>query len=209
MAEIIPVLSTGFDSNIYLLLDERKAVIDTGMGSRELLAEVERHVALGEVDYIVNTHAHADHVMGNPAFENARVLIHEKDARALAQGHLYSTTRMFNVEGSFEYHRELKDGERISLGETELEVLHTPGHTPGSICLYIREKRTLFSGDLIFAEGSFGRTDYGGDSGELKESLRRISQLEVETLYPGHMEVVEGRAMEDINMAREIVEEFL
>lgn len=209
MVEVLPVVSKGFDSNVYLIQDERKVVIDTGMGSRELLKEVERHTALEDVELIVNTHAHADHVMGNPAFKNAKVLIHEEDAEALAGGHLYSTARMFDIEGNLEYHRSLKDGEGIPLGEGELKVIHTPGHTPGSISLYLEEERALFTGDLVFAEGSFGRTDFGGNSKELKISLRRVAELDVESLYPGHMDIVERGANSHILMAKEIVEEFL
>ncbi len=209
MAEVIPVISKSYECNVYVILDEKKAVIDTGLGSMNLLREVEKLIPLEEVDYVINTHAHADHVFGNPAFKKAEVLIHEKDAEALSEGHLYSTSAMFSVSGSFRYHRTLKDGDKISLGDIELEVLHTPGHTPGSICLYLRDRKALFSGDLVFAEGSFGRVDFGGNSEDLKASLKRISELDVEVLYPGHDNIVESNASRDIRLALEITEEFL
>lgn len=77
----------------------------------------------------------------------------------------------------------LSDGDRIG----DLLVLHTPGHTRGSICLYHEEERALISGDTVFPNGSFGRTDFPGGSTEaLKRSLDRLVTFEVESLYPGH-----------------------
>ena len=81
----------------------------------------------------------------------------------------------------------LSDGDRIG----DLRVIHTPGHTPGGICLYEPEEKLLFSGDTVFTGGSFGRYDFpGGDRTVLAASLERLGALEVEGLYPGHGEPV-------------------
>ena len=77
-------------------------------------------------------------------------------------------------------------GEEI-LRRLSLDVLKTPGHTPGSVCFYSKRERLLISGDTVFSEGFFGRTDLaGGDNGEMLESLGSLSKLEVEALLPGH-----------------------
>ncbi|MDD1715868.1 MAG: MBL fold metallo-hydrolase, partial [Methanolinea sp.] len=76
-----------------------------------------------------------------------------------------------------------EEGSRVG----DLVVIHTPGHTPGSICLYHAEERALISGDTVFTEGGFGRFDFpGGSRDTLLSSLRRLADLDVEGLYPGH-----------------------
>jgi len=92
----------------------------------------------------------------------------------------------------------LREGE-LKIGDVVLEVLETPGHSPGSICLYYPEKRALFSGDVIFQDG-IGRTDLpGGDSRQLKESIKRLTCLDVEYLLPGHGEPVRGKVAVERN----------
>ncbi len=208
MAEIIPIIAGGHHSNIYIIKDEVVAVIDTGLGGDGLLRRIKEVVNPEDVDLIINTHAHADHVLGNPLFKGD-VLIHENDAQALSSGELYSTSLLFGKSQKLKYTRTLKNGEKLNLGELEIEVVHTPGHTMGSICLYIGSLGALFSGDTVFAGGNFGRTDLGGDPNELKNSLRKIEKLDVEVLYPGHEKIVEEKAAQHIAMAVEFAEEFL
>lgn len=81
----------------------------------------------------------------------------------------------------------LTDGAKIDLGDSTLRVIHTPGHTPGSICLYEAQSKSLFSGDTVFPYGSVGRTDLpGGSSRDLIRSISRLVKLDVSVLYPGH-----------------------
>ncbi|MEM2327357.1 MAG: MBL fold metallo-hydrolase, partial [Archaeoglobaceae archaeon] len=104
----------------------------------------------------------------------------------------------------------LKGGEIFELGETKLEIIHTPGHSPGSICLYEPKRKWLFSGDTVFAYGSFGRYDLpGGDPEKLIKSIELLSKLEVENLYPGHEDVVEGNAKESILESLRIAKMFI
>jgi glyoxylase-like metal-dependent hydrolase (beta-lactamase superfamily II) len=80
----------------------------------------------------------------------------------------------------------------IVLGEESFQILHVPGHSPGSIGLYWPAKKALFPGDVIFSQ-NVGRTDFPGGSGALlKKSITALSKLEVETLLPGHMEIIDG-----------------
>jgi len=208
---IVPLISSGYDSNAYVLLGERVAVIDTGLSAESMRSRIAGVVEAERVELVLNTHAHIDHCGGNRTFGNAEVLLHELDAEAASSGSYYGTASLFGTGGECKPGRLLKDGARVDLGGEVLEVIHTPGHTPGSICLYLRERGALFSGDTLFAGGSFGRTDLpGGDMRQLVESLRRIAELDIEVLYPGHMEVVEGEeARECAEVACEAAERFL
>ncbi|NOZ59600.1 MAG: MBL fold metallo-hydrolase [Euryarchaeota archaeon] len=207
--EIVPIVSTEYDSNVYVVIAERVAVIDTGLSASRLEQKLRGVIAPERVDYVINTHAHIDHCGGNPLFSRAEVLVHELDAGAMSDGSFYGTSSLFSSTGRMRCHRVLREGDSIDLGGAELEVLHTPGHTPGSICLYIASEGALFSGDTLFAGGSFGRADLGGNMEHLKRSLRRLAALEIEALYPGHMEVVKGReARESARLAWEIAEEY-
>lgn len=101
---------------------------------------------------------------------------------------------------------KLKDGDKVKIGDEMFEVIHTPGHTPGSICLYGKNSRTLFSGDTVFAYGSFGRYDFPeGNAVHLKNSIERLTKLDVLNLYPGHEIVVEGDGSKHIKMALESI----
>jgi len=85
----------------------------------------------------------------------------------------------------------LKEGD-ISINNIDLKIFHTPGHSPGSISLYLPDQKLLFSGDLIF-KGGIGRADLpGGDGSLLKESIKRLSELEIEWLLPGHGDIISG-----------------
>ncbi len=191
--KVVPLISTGYDSNVYVLIGERVVVIDTGLSEESMRSRLRGVVEPEDVEVVINTHAHLDHCGGNSLFENAEVMLHELDAEAAKSGSFYGTASLFGAEGALKPGRLLREGDRIDLGGDVLEVVHTPGHTPGSICLYLRGRRALFTGDTLFAGGSFGRTDLqGGNMRQLAESVCRIAELGAEVLYPGHMETVRG-----------------
>jgi len=96
----------------------------------------------------------------------------------------------------------LKEGMVLELGEWRLEVLETPGHSQGSVCLYERNEKILFSGDTVFPDGNIGRTDmYGGDTAQLVNSIERLTRLDVQTMYPGHMEITSMHVNRQIQMS--------
>lgn len=184
----------GLDSNIYLVIDELVALVDAGTGQHQREVESNmRKLGVGarDVNLILNTHCHYDHIGGDHAFVRAAgcgVAIHELDAPPLREGDAITTCAVvFGVElEPLELARLLSDGDEINLGELTLEVLHTPGHTRGSVCFYGREQRVLFSGDTVFSEG-VGRVDLPtSDSVAMENSLRRLASLEVKELFPGH-----------------------
>jgi glyoxylase-like metal-dependent hydrolase (beta-lactamase superfamily II) len=135
---------------------------------------------------VINTHIHPDHTMGNRGLANmAPVLAHPGENTWFLRS--YNTLFTFLLTGRFQPRISftLSENARIILGDTDIEVLHTPGHSPGSICLYW--DGNLISGDTIFAEG-IGRTDIpGGNMAHLKKSITRIMDLPDNTLiWPGH-----------------------
>lgn len=193
---VIPIPGVGFDSNVYLIIDEKKVLVDTGTGfyADYIIKKIKEKCPLEEISSIILTHEHFDHTGGVDAlkkFCHAEIMIHEEGAETL-EGGLDWSSSFFGVEQKrVRVDRKLREGDVIPLGEHDLIVLHTPGHSKGSICLYEEKNKSLFSGDLIFCGGGIGRTDfYGGDLEELIQSIERIKKLDVNALYPGHGEWV-------------------
>ncbi|QHN07746.1 MBL fold metallo-hydrolase [Methanothermobacter sp. THM-2] len=187
---IIAIEGTLFDSNIYILGD---TVVDTGTGMNpdNLMRKISgAGVEPGSIKHIVNTHCHFDHTGGNRLFD-ADIAIHSLDAEALREGDDAKTVAyMFSASMEpMEVAVELGDGDFIG----DFEVIHTPGHTPGCICLY--DGRSLISGDTVFADGGFGRVDIGGDINELAESIKKLMKLDIEHLFPGHGPWVDNGSM--------------
>ncbi|MBN2251500.1 MAG: MBL fold metallo-hydrolase [Candidatus Altiarchaeota archaeon] len=201
---IHPFFSPGFESNCFLAVGEKAAIIDAGIpqGVLDKVGEL----GIG-VDYLISTHTHFDHVLGLARLRGetgAVVAVHEADAAALESGD--SGRILSGLFGALcpkvDVGLRLRDGDVIDLGGIVLEVVHTPGHTPGSICLYEPASKALFSGDTVFADG-VGRTDFpGGSFSDLKRSVERLVRLHEEsgigTVYPGHGPPFSGDAIEDI-----------
>ena len=147
-----------------------------------------------KIKYIVNTHCHPDHFEGSLSLKikNYKLAMHEKEIDFLKEmGPLFF--RMFGMtiqEVAFDI--ILKEG-TWTIDGTNLQIIHTPGHSPGSVCIYWPEKKALVCGDLVF-EQSFGRVDFPGGSGDdLITSIKRVSKLDVEFLLPGHMNIITGK----------------
>lgn len=210
------IISSSYDSNIYLILSKSKILIDTGTGQGyyfKKLVENLKNICALRIEKIILTHCHYDHTGGACLLKEltgAEMFIHVKDANAIVTGNNISTgARMFG--GSQEPLNVLKldNGDAIDCGEINLEIIHTPGHTPGSISIYEPASKSLFSGDTVFADGATGRWDLpGGNYRELLQSVKKLSKLDIDNLYPGHGEVVEGNGKEHIKRALEFLEEF-
>jgi len=158
-----------------------------------------------QINTIVLTHCHFDHTARVKEIAHmckAKVAIHTFDARGLVDD-IHSLSMHFGAHSpGIAPDIVLTEGDVIG----DLKVLHTPGHTPGSICLFSEQDLILFSGDTVFSDGCFGRYDFpGGSRMELARSLDRLSSLDVEGLYPGHGEPVEQGGSRHIAAAQELM----
>lgn len=161
-------------------------VIDPAAETRRLLLEAEQRGY--RIKYIVNTHSHLDHTMGNRRMKEltgSKIVIHALEADSLVHQPQYLLS-LFSADPSPPADVTVIDGDEIKIGEISLKVIHTPGHSRGSICLYT--EGIVFTGDTLFV-GGVGRTDLeGGSWEELQRSIRdRLLVLPDETIVaPGH-----------------------
>jgi glyoxylase-like metal-dependent hydrolase (beta-lactamase superfamily II) len=173
------------------------AVIDPGEADERIVSAI----GTSRLEYIVLTHFHFDHTRGaaflKKKFPGAQILIHKADKRFIKHYHDGFAIHLGEPDdksseiqkrsfADFSPDRLLDDGEEIILEEAKLQVLHTPGHTPGSICLL--SENGIFCGDTIFADG-VGRTDLiGGDESELRRSLEKLRKKNKPgaQMRPGH-----------------------
>ena len=174
----------------YLIGDEETGeglFIDPADETDSLLAEAESK-GLTKIKYIVNTHAHIDHVMGNLDMKErtgAKIVIHEGDTELLLRTPA-DLLQMFHAKPSPPPDIRVKSEDKIQIGSIILRVIHTPGHSPGGMCLHTNDR--VFTGDTLFV-GSVGRTDLPGCSWPILEaSVRdRLYTLPGDTVvYPGH-----------------------
>jgi len=162
-------------TNCYLLISENEIlIIDPGGSAEKILKEIKNKKA--KPSFILNTHYHFDHTLANEKIREetkAKILIHELEKNLI----------------NFKADEFLKEGDEIKIGNIILKVLHTPGHTKGSICLL--GKNFVFTGDTLFRDGH-GRTDLpGGSQKDLEESLKKLSKIlkPGTRIYPGHGEI--------------------
>jgi len=184
----------GFDCNTYLIADEILTVVDPGTSIEKLLRSMVRDgFKIEDVKLIINTHSHPDHCAANQELKNlskAKIAMHKAEAKHLEVSR--EMAKYFALDPlNFKIDFYLED--EVKLGKTVFKVIHTPGHSPGSICLYEEKLKVLICGDLIF-DKSVGRTDFpGGSSTQLKNSIENVSKLDVEFLLPGHMKPLIGK----------------
>ena len=169
-------------SNTYLVYDEESlegAIVDCGNPPREPLG-VAKELGV-KIKYVILTHGHYDHAEFVEEYARllpeARVVAHEAENAVLSDS-IANVSQFFGTPRKYMYpDLAVKGGDKLRLGATEYEVISTPGHTPGSICLYSVDDGVAFTGDTLFCRG-YGRTDfkYGSDL-EMIASLRRLSKL--------------------------------
>lgn len=191
-AGIITIPVGAIEANCYLLFDRKSKsafVIDPG-GDAALIKETLKGNGL-KIAYIVNTHAHFDHVSANTELKEATgapIALHGDDVGLLVEAHEHAAIWGVKISAQSGPDVIMKDGEKLQAGSVTLDVLHTPGHTPGGVCLYYKDAGVLFTGDTLFA-GSIGRTDLeGGSSGALLKSIKnRLLPLgDNVIILPGH-----------------------
>lgn len=179
-------------ANCYLLVDEKTgdaAVVDPAWYTDDFKKSLSENNA--NLKYILLTHGHFDHIFGVYGLKEAtgaKVAIHSNDAmhlldenKSLAKNNMPYPQQPVNADII------LEDGDVITLGESEIRVMHTPGHTMGSVCYIIEQDRVIISGDTLFCMTA-GRTDFADGSDELMiKSLKRLIALDGDyKVFPGH-----------------------
>jgi len=200
--DIIFIEGIGFDSNVYVIDD---LIVDTGSGENiDYIMDSLKKAGLlpQDISMIVNTHCHYDHIGGNRYF-NTKIAMHKEDVDAMERDYDKATIAYLfgrSME-KIKVDYSLNDGDKMG----DFKVIHTPGHTMGSVCLYDGE--TLISGDTVFAHGGFGRVDLGGDLKLMIKSLKRLNNLDVDHLLPGHGPCVDNGS-EHVEWAYNILKGF-
>ena len=187
-------LSTGpIGTNTYFVYDEETKkgfIVDPG-GYSKVLSDKIRELNL-DLMYVILTHGHSDHIMGVNEFlkdfPDAKLVAAKAEAEMLEDIN-FNMSYQFGMPTSLKADINVEDGDKMNVGNLELEFIMTPGHSPGGMCIYIASENTLFSGDTLFY-CSIGRTDFPGCSfQDLADSVHnKLWPLPDETnVFPGHM----------------------
>ena len=196
--------------NAYFIDGPSRVLIDPG--HRGLFEHVQRgleqlELGIEDIDVVICTHGHPDHLEAVQLFKEIPTLftLHEEEWQWVATtGKQMSAAFGLDVE-ALKPDFFLREGD-LSLDGLELKVFHTPGHSPGSVTLYWSQQKALFTGDLVF-KGGVGRTDLpGGDGSKLKDSIKRLTNLDVKWLLSGHGEIISGTKEVQKNFAE--IEQF-
>ncbi len=179
------------ETNAYLLgcsQSKRAAVIDAPFDSVKALVKRSHRLGL-QIEMLLLTHSHWDHIAEASLFKEELqipIYIHPDDAENLKHPGSDRLPMFFPVKG-VEPDGFLQDGQKISVGKLQLQVIHTPGHTPGGVCFYLADQKTLISGDTLF-RGTIGNLSFATARPKLMwSSLKRLAQLPQDTkVYPGH-----------------------
>jgi len=188
------------DCNIYIIDGgSDAALIDTGggLGIEKIIGNVAQDgINPNRIRVAFNTHCHFDHIGGNrkaKELTGCKIASHESVAKSIENLDELTLANMALQRGikmePTSVEKRLKDNDKIQVGTYSLEVVHTPGHTPGSICLFtqIDGKRVLFSGDTVSARGRLGYINGPGFKlEEWKNSLKRLLGLNIDAMFPGH-----------------------
>ncbi len=177
------------ENNCFIVADERSKecfIVDPGDEPDRILDFVNENDF--RIKYIICTHAHFDHVGAVSDIKKAtgaKIVIHADDLEIYRRTREQGSSWGFELDEQPEPDMFVSEGDRIEIGELRFEIFHTPGHSPGGICIY--GEGILITGDTLFA-GSVGRTDlYGGDVEELRQSFRRLMSLsDGIKVLPGH-----------------------
>jgi glyoxylase-like metal-dependent hydrolase (beta-lactamase superfamily II) len=166
-------LST-FAPRIYLVVAGEGAFIDSGYGNEDLancLLDYATNIGGVKPSYIIVTHAHPDHISG------AMRLVSKTGAKLV----LHSMEKT-----DLPVDKKVEDGDIISLNGIDLEMVHTPGHNPGHICIYVRKERIMFTGDHVLAEGTTALQPPWGDMSQYINSLKKLLLYDIELMLPAH-----------------------
>jgi len=223
------------NDNDYMLIDSGNGLtFKQNINALEKISKLEAssNFKIENIKKIVQTHCHIDHIMGlykfikqikpRPQIIASKVeaeYIERGDKKAIIPivgeliGPMVSKLSDFLTGAEIvpvEVDVKLQENDLFSFGEFEFKIFHTPGHSPGSMCLYEEKYKILFTGDTVFTNGSFGRVDFPlGNKNDLINSLKKLSELEVEMLLPGHMNPILRDGSKHIQLAYRVASTYL
>jgi hydroxyacylglutathione hydrolase len=212
---IFMIAGSGNSSHSYVVKGDRlNVLIDSGLdgnfsGLQECLLKIGLKVR--DVDIVINTHEHFDHIGANRYFqEHAIIAAHRFAATKIAMNDRYVTLYKSGDANklSLYVHVWLESKSRFDLGNYTLDVIHTPGHTSGSVCIYEPVKKFLFAGDTLFAGGALSYIAESGSVGDYINSIMSLNTRQILEIYPGHGEI-SVNPTEDIKAALENARQFL
>ncbi len=181
-----------FEVNCYVVWDGNLGVVFDPGDHPDLIIEFLKEKNVSPI-YVVNTHAHFDHILGNNLLVSstgAKLVINEFDSEMLTDAFYNLSAYMSKPFYSVKPSLVLKDGDRLNFLNEEIVCIHTPGHTPGSSCFYFTDKKIVFTGDTLF-KFSYGRTDLiGGNEIQMYNSLKKLYYTldDNDLCFPGHGE---------------------
>lgn len=204
------------DSHVYIIGEPSSqdlSIVDvglTGKGTYKIQSIKKMGIKLSSIKRIIMTHTHFDHIGClfeiKKQFPDIEVWVHKSEAELLEKGDERAVYGMDELRGMCQMQYGLKTGafrfkvdytpedeETLEIGNMVWKVLHIPGHSMGGIALYNADAKILIPGDVVYADYAIGRFDlFGANARELKESLLKLSELNVDTLLPGHNRIVKG-----------------
>ena len=171
-----------YDSNIYLITGKIPTIVDcgTGLWNDYVMKQIESFIDCSKIKQIILTHEHYDHCGGvrkiyDKTGKKAKIFAHKNASDKIENGESAFATMLGGVMPKMPVDVKISGGDTIIFGDDEYEVIHTPGHSPGSLCFYSKVNGTIFSGDTVFSHGAFGRYDFpGGNPDLLRESIDLI-----------------------------------
>jgi hydroxyacylglutathione hydrolase len=221
------------DSHVYVIGDPASndlSMIDvglTGKGNYKLQSMKKMDIKLDAVKRIIMTHTHLDHIGClseiQKAIPGAELWVHRLEAEPLEKGDDRGVYGMNEFKGmcqmqyglkadafKFKVDRKLEDGDILDMGGMNWEVIHIPGHSMGGIALYHLSLKILIPGDVIYADYAIGRFDlHGADADQLKKSLNRLAELDIDILLPGHNQIVKSLPQGYVTKTAKMWEQYL
>jgi len=221
------------DSHTYVIGDPASkdlSVIDvglTGKGSYKIQSIKKMGINLDDVKRIIMTHTHLDHIGCLSEIQKAlpwvELWVHTLEAELLENGDDRGVYGMKEFKGmcqmqyglksdafKLKVDRKLEGDESLEIGGMKWKVIHIPGHSMGGIALYNESLKLLIPGDVIYADYAIGRFDlYGADAGQLKDSLHRLADLDIDMLLPGHNQIVKGLPSDYVEKTAKMWEPYL